>query len=116
MKPSFTKSFVIGFTTAVAVAVAASSATAQGMTGFSDGFGGHVFYVGTDAHIHQLYYSNAHIWSKSGPHDCGRNCRSGLRSRLAHEFPRRRGRVPLLPQYGQPRSSTCHCQRPLDGR
>jgi hypothetical protein len=63
MKPSFTKSFVIGFTTAVAVAVAASSATAQGMTGFSDGFGGHVFYVGTDAHIHQLYYSNAHIWS-----------------------------------------------------
>jgi hypothetical protein len=63
MKPSFTKSFAIGLTTALAVVGASSSATGQGMTGFSDFLGGHVFYVGTDAHIHQLYDSNAHIWS-----------------------------------------------------
>jgi hypothetical protein len=63
MRAPFSRSLAIGMTTALALAGAASSATGQGLSGFSDYLGGHVFYVGADFHVHQLYFSNANTWS-----------------------------------------------------
>jgi len=63
MRAAFSGSLAIGMTTVLALVGAASSATGQGLSGFSDYLGGHVFYVGADFHIHQLYFSNANTWS-----------------------------------------------------
>ena len=62
MRAPFWRSFAVGMTTALALVGAASSAAGQGLAGFSDSLGWHVFYVGADYHIHELCFSNGN-WS-----------------------------------------------------